>query len=479
MASARQADLIPILHDPVRFQRAVLNRRLWGDQQRICRAVESHKHVAVKACHASGKTFNAAGLVLWWLTKYERGKVLTLAPTLRQVRLMWDEIALARNSASLVGYPEPATVGLKVSEDRYAIGMSSSRGVNIQGFHGEKVLIIADEATGIMQDIWDAVEGIRAGGDVTLLELGNPTIPSGHFYENFTRGRRTCHCITISAFNTPNLAGLTAETLLELNGDELERASHRYLVTRAWVKERYLRWGPSHPMYQARVLGEFPTQAEDSVFSLEWIERAGREATEEDIRKLKAAGHVIRFGLDVAGPGDAETVLIGQVGGMLIGMWTWSKADPRGDIVSKLSEFRNHRDWRLGPVMVDTIGIGYHFATHLADQGFEVYGFNAGAGAVNGEQFVNAKAEGYWCLREFFERGAVRGLEDEETKAQLSSIRYFHTAAGRVQIESKDDARKRGVASPDRAEAMMLAFVPVIPREQGIITDSGYSITPL
>lgn len=478
LASQAERDLLAVVRDPVKFQRGVLKRNIWAAQQRICQAIEHRRHVAVKACHASGKTFVAAGIVPWWLACYPASKVLTVAPTLRQVRLMWDEISLAVQASDPIRFPEPSTVALKIAEDHYAMGMSSSRGVNIQGFHGYKVLIIVDEAPGVMKDIWDAIEGIRAGGDVTLLELGNPTVPSGHFFENFSRGRRTCDCITISAFDTPNFAGVSIERLLEMSEDELNQAPQRYLVSRAWVKERYQRWGPQHAMYMARVLGEFPTQAEDSVFSLEWIERAGREATEDDIRKLKAAGHVIRFGLDVAGPGDAETVLIAQVGGMLLGMWTWAKADPRGELVAKLSEFRNHKQWAMGAVMVDTIGIGYHFATHLADNGFEVYGFNAGGGAVDAEHFVNAKAEGYWALREFFERGAVRGLEDEETKAQLSSIRYFHTPAGRVQIESKDDARKRGVASPDRAEAWMLAFVPVMPKHQVVTNTLDYSISP-
>jgi hypothetical protein len=50
-----------------------------------------------------------------------------------------------------------------------------------------------------------------------------------------------------------------------------------YLVTRRWVKERYQRWGPNHPMYRARVLGEFQEQPEVSVYSLSWIEKASQE----------------------------------------------------------------------------------------------------------------------------------------------------------------------------------------------------------
>jgi hypothetical protein len=69
-----------------------------------------------------------------------------------------------------------------------------------------------------------------------------------------------------------------------------------------------------------------------------------------------------------------------------------------------------------------------------------------------------------------FERGDLAGLTDEKTIAQLAAMRYQHNARGQVVIESKDDARKRGVRSPDRAEALMLAFAPVVARHFVILS---------
>ena len=76
---------------------------------------------------------------------------------------------------------------------------------------------------------------------------------------------------------------------------------------------------------------------------------------------------------------------------------------------------------------------------------------------MDSEHFVNAKAEAYWCLREWLERGAIKGLMDDEIQAQLAGIRYRHTASGRVEIESKEDTKKRGQQSPDRAEVLVFA----------------------
>ena len=97
------------------------------------------------------------------------------------------------------------------------------------------------------------------------------------------------------------------------------------------------------------------------------------------------------------------------------------------------------------------------------------YLFNAGHRAINAERFANAKAESYWSLREWMEQGAVCGLNDLETEAQLSSVFYRTTPSGRTEIESKEEGRRRGQASPDRAEAMVLAFWRAVPREQTFV----------
>jgi hypothetical protein len=74
------------------------------------------------------------------------------------------------------------------------------------------------------------------------------------------------------------------------------------------------------------------------------------------------------------------------------------------------------------------------------------------------DQFANFKAELYWDLRERFEKGEVSGLKDEQAIGQLATIRYSYTSRGQLLIESKEDARRRGIKSPDRAEAIMLAY---------------------
>jgi hypothetical protein len=213
--------------------------------------------------------------------------------------------------------------------------------VRFQGFHG-RVLIIIDEAPGVKADIWEAIEGIRAGGDVRVLALGNPTMASGPFHDAFTSNRDGWSTFTISAFDSPNLAGLSLDELLALPDAALDHCSRPYLVTRRWVREKYAEWGPGHPLWEARVLGQFPTQAEDALISLAWL------------------------------PGEDETVLVITEAERIVGLQAWADQDPRGAVVAALTPYRH----RLDVVNVDAAGIGYYLAKHLQDLGYPVRPLN-------------------------------------------------------------------------------------------------------
>jgi phage terminase large subunit len=442
---------------PIAFQEQALKRRLWAKQREICNAIATQKSVAIKGCHGSGKTYTVAGLVPYALLSDPQSIVLTISPTMRQVKTFWNEVHTALQELP-VRLPEPKTTALELSGNNYALGFSSSRGVNAQGFHGKRVYIYADEAIGISGDLWDAIEGIRSAGDVTLATLCNPTVPSGPVYESHTRNRAHTACITISAFDTPNLAGLTLQSLLELPDEQLDYAPFPWLTRRRWVREMYHKWGPTNPRFVSRVLGEFPTQADDAVFQLAWIEKAAAPYEEQELldaikRNPRA---YVQIGIDVAGPGADETAACARIGGYVIGREAWSKPDALQEAVSFCAKQR-----RFGlPVIVlgDTVGIGFHFMRAIARYQFDVRPFVANAAPLDPIMFRNMKAEGHWALREYLKDGLIRGLEDEDTKAQLSDLRYRENARGQIEIEGKDEMKARGSVSPDRAEALVMAF---------------------
>jgi hypothetical protein len=186
-------------------------------------------------------------------------------------------------------------------------------------------------------------------------------------------------------------------------------------------------------------------ESEDALLPLAWLEAA---------RNREGSEGAVCSGLDVAGPGEDETVLCVRRGPTIVSLRAWSNRDPRGDVLAALLPFKG----QIQKLNVDSVGIGYYMAQHLRDHGLPVTEINVGEAPRDKEKYSNLKAELYWSLRLRAQSGDIAGLIDERAIAQLAGIRYFHNSRGQIVIEAKEDARKRGVKSPDRAEAVMLAF---------------------
>jgi len=264
-----------------------------------------------------------------------------------------------------------------------------------------------------------------------LLLSGNPFSQSGDFFESHHGKRHLYNAITISAIDSPNVR------------EHSERVPG--VVTERDIAKMAEDWGEASPFFRATVNAEF-AETEDGLLPLKWLTQAATDPLD--------TGGEVHAGLDVAGPGDDETVLVVRRGPDIVYQHGWREPDPRGEVVAALAPYRD----RLIVLNVDSAGIGYYMAQHLRDQGLNVREVNVGESPSDGEKYRNLKAELYWGLRMRFQSGDVGGLVDDLAISQLASIRYGHNSRGQVQIESKDDARKRGVKSPDRAEAIMLAF---------------------
>lgn len=395
--------------------------------------------------------------------------VITTAPTWTQVeKLLWGHIHKAADTGRL-HFPRLFKTELAIGPSNYAIGLSTNEGVRFQGWHG-RILVILDEAPGVIPSIWEAIEGIRAGGDVRVLALGQAMTLAGPFYDAFHGHRQTWNTITISAFDTPNLAGVcldngksgsehirhgsqdpAAPNLLEMNEDELSRNPRPYLTTRRWVRDAWFDWGVTgSPLWEVKVLGQFPKQSEDSLLSLDML-----EAAEEIIPGYEA--EPLRAGVDVAGPGDAETVVSVRQGPNRIAAKAWVKPDPRGEVLEFLQPYKPY----LELVNVDTIGMGYYFALHLEDHGFPVRHVNIeSTEGIDREKYQDQKASYFWNLRERAMERRLGGIDNKREQAQLLSVRYFHDSSGRIGIVSKEKLAKLGIPSPDWAEADMLAYAP-------------------
>ncbi|MCH7972252.1 MAG: hypothetical protein IH960_14615, partial [Chloroflexi bacterium] len=140
--------------------------------------------------------------------EHKSALAITTAPTQRQVtNLLWREIRSIyfKNTALFPPSTKLTRTSLELSPNHYAMGLSTDSPERFQGFHEENILFVVDEASGVHEDVFEAIEGSMTSRRARLLLIGNPTSVSGTFYKAFHQNRTQYEKIHISAFDTPNL----------------------------------------------------------------------------------------------------------------------------------------------------------------------------------------------------------------------------------------------------------------------------------
>ena len=221
-------------------------------------------------------------------------------------------------------------------------------------------------------------------------------------------------------------------------------------------------WGEDSVLYQTRVLGNFPTQEEDSLIPLAWIEAAvARHATAGCAPG--AGGHPVgevEIGVDLARYGECESVACVRRGITVVELRVWKKEDLMQSAGRVVELVRRHRPvW----VKVDVVGLGAGVVDRLHELGIAgVIGVNGAERPREPERFASLRAEIYFALRDRFSEGTIAIPADDRLIAQLAALRYGYTSRGQQKVEGKDEMRERGLPSPDRADALALCFAPVV-----------------
>jgi phage terminase large subunit len=435
----------------VSFAANILGANLWDVQRDILNAIEQYRQVAIAACHASGKSYVAACAAIGFAALHADSRVLTIAPGWLMTRtVLWSEIhSLLQRAKYKLPIVSATQTEIRLGPKNMILGLSAADAGRLQGHHAEHILIIADEAAALDDSFWPAIHGVLASGNSRLLILGNPTTTTGYFRDAFGRNRAAWHAITISAFDCPNLKGLTVGDVLAMKDDELDSNQRPYLCTRRWIKERWAEWWngdvSNSPLWASRVLGQFPTESSNALFPLSALEAARRPAVDP-------GGDVI-VGIDVAGPGKDRTTAVACSGDSIIEIAAWAETDARGPVIAFLKKWSG----RLRIARVDSSGMGWYFLQSIRDAGFRVEPINVGSTAKDSERFANAKAERYQFLRDRLVKGGVSGLSDD-LFGELSVVNYLIDARGETQIEDKASVRSILGRSPDLAEALLMAW---------------------
>lgn len=446
--------------NPSLFVKQVLDTNPWSKQREILEALSMHDFVAVRSCNGSGKTFTAALATVWWLMAHDEAIVVTTAPTQRQVREhLWREIRgiYFRNRDAIGG--KISSTRLELSNRRFAFGFATNTVERFQGFHHENILIIVDEASGVNEFIHDAILGSISSSNARILMIGNPTYLAGTFYDAFHKNRDSWKTIHISAFDTPGYTD-------EFGADE---PLPRGLAEPKWARHIEKTRGRDSSAYQIRILGDFPSEHDDTLIPLKHIEAAvGRKVEADD-------GHDAVMGLDIARFGDSKTVAVIRRGPEVLRLYEFRKSDLMQTTGRTIDLARRHD---VKTVFVDEVGMGAGVLDRLKEmEDIETVGVNVGKKASDTERYANLRAQSMDGLRERFADDDISIPNDAELISQLASMTYTYSSRGQLQMESKDDIRASGRQSPDKADALALAFTPPVPEKRNnvwIPTSQGY-----
>jgi hypothetical protein len=377
-----------------------------------------------------------------WVATAPDAIAITTATTWNQVEtILWGEIRKGWQP-SLPGRLLPRAPEWVISPSNWARGLSVVDPTNLQGYHEGRVLVVVDEAAGVEAPIYEAINGLLAGGDSACLLIGNPIESSGPFYEAAQNPR--WKCIPISAFDTPNLLAPDGEV------------PYPKLVTREWVEERRDEWGEDDPRWISKVLGQFPDVGTRIIVPLAWFDRINKtEIIEFDKTDRPQMGlDIARFGNDDSamcirrGPQILHLERIHGASGPEVGGWAANRA----------------REYGVTRIWGDSGGLGGPVLDFMRSAGLNVVDVNAGSKTHHPEDFVILRDELWWSFRDRFRDQSLTIHPDCDPREvsilrlQVSALFYDYDMRGRIKVESKEQAKKRGVTSPDLADAGCLAF---------------------
>lgn len=423
---------------PVAFARDILGVELWGKQKDILKAIVANRRTSCRSGHGTGKTFVAAVATIWWL--YARqGLVVTTASTWGQIeRVLWREIGNLWRNAKVPLPGQSFATELRVEPGWNAIGISVDNPTAFHGVHHPDLLVIIDEAPGVEDKVHDAIASLTTATGNRVFMIGNPTETSGRFYDTFERDIGWAR-IHISCLDHPNVVA----------GQEVYPGA----VTREWVEERRMEYGEDSPLFAVRVLGEFPSSADNQLLP--------RSAVEAAMAKpqygMTDSKDPIIMSVDVARYGSNRSVIAYRQGNRIVALESWQGKDTV-ETTGRVAEAYRQSPVEVSAIIVDETGVGGGVVDQLLAMGLPVIGFNAGSRSSQPDRFDNLRTEGWWRLREALVKGDLTLPRHEQLRRDLIAPVYSFSATGKIRAERKDQMQRRGIDSPDFADAVMMAM---------------------
>ena len=424
-------------NDPVGFVQGVFKQNPDPWQVEFLQAIAAgERKLSIRSGHGVGKSTGAAWAMLWYLTTRFPVKIVVTAPTSAQLfDALFAEVKRWINESPVaikeLYEVKSDRVSLKAAPAEAFLSCRTSRSEqpeSLAGVHSENVMLVADEASGIPEQVFEAAAGSMSGDNACTVLLGNPTRGSGFFFDTHNSMTDQWWTRRVSCVDSPR-------------------------VTDEYVKEMAMRYGEDSNAFRVRVTGEFPLRDDDTAIPLELVESAQRR----DV--IITDDEPVVWGLDVSRFGSDRSALAKRRGRELIGIQTWQNLDLMQLTGAVVAEYESLLE-RNKPVQicVDSIGLGGGVCDRLRELGLPAVGINTSESPASKQTYLNLRAELWYKCKAWLEARDCALPKDDELLAELVAAKYKFTSSGKIQLESKDAMRKRGLRSPDLADAFCLTF---------------------
>ena len=446
------------------FVEDIIGAKPDADQADILNSLAENTMTSVRSGHGVGKSAVEAWAVIWFLLTRPFPKIPCTAPTAHQLNdILWAELNKWRRNNPLLeqeliwtherlylrGYPE----------EWFAVARTASKPDALQGFHAEHVLYIIDEASGVDDLIFEPVLGALSTPGARLLMCGNPTRLQGFFFDSHNKNRGSYKTFHIDSRHSPRVSQEYVDTLINMYGEDSD-------------------------IFRVRVAGDFPLQEDDVFIPLPLVEKS--IMTEYTARKKPLLVHI---GADIARFGNDKTVIGYKVDEKVEfyrkrrGQDTMKTADDIvacGEMLVKQYKLEDQI-----PVKVDDGGVGGGVVDRLRQMKkndperfwwMDVIPVKFGQ-RIQHKYYYDSTTYMMATVKKLLsekddEDGSKKPVElvlpdDNDLVAQLSTRKYNMTENSKLKIESKKDVKKRGQASPDEADCVLLLCLPVKTKKRG------------
>lgn len=393
--------------------------------------------ISVESGHGTGKSAILAMLILWYLFCFLNAQVPCTAPTSDQLfDVLWKEISIwmSRMPKPIKDKYEWQSAYVRITESPetwFARAKTARREAPeaLAGMHGDHVMFVIDEASGVPEEIYNTAEGALTSENILVLMISNHTRIVGYFHESHRSDKANWQTLSFDSRESP-------------------------IVDHSFIQRITDKHGEDSDEFRIRVAGKAPR--EEAMDDKGWVPLLN----EADIRTTTNDSFVgpVRMGVDAAGEGKdkASWCVRDQFKGRIV--HTEKKSTPKSmaqKTITLLTEFGVHGSNTWLDNFGEGANVGMEIALITRDG---INPINVGDEPDDKEMFANKRAEAFWRLRMWLRTGGEIFI-DKELKDELLSLRYKRDLQGRIQIMGKVEMKREGLKSPDKADSLMLTFI--------------------